>query len=612
MKNIIGALPQNIQGFFEYDSKKSGSLTKSHLRISENAINKPYLIKAADFIVINHPSYLEKYDILRDVKENGFILLNSSNKPKINELNLKLLTEKSIKVYQIDAFKIARENGLNNKICTAMLYALLKVGKFLVDSDVKNIVISELEKTFTKKALLDLNIKMLENIDEKINLISSENFSLTEKSEDSKKLNDNSSEAKFYEDIAHPISINCGDKLPVSLFNSNGSMPTGTSKFEKRNISSCIPDWSSEHCIRCGKCAFVCPHSVIKFNIDNNIDISELDCTGCANCVAACPIKGKALKMKEKDNASKEIPPSNKERKTAPFFDLMKKENYFEFSGACSGCGEAAYVKLLSQLFGDNLVIANATGCSSIYSASYPISPFTRDENGKGVSWASSLFEDNAEFGLGIKIGKELNGDKENVWIVGGDGWAYDIGYGGLDHILSLPYKVRILVLDSETYSNTGGQQSKATSYGATAKLASDKKKTMKKPLSSMLLHYENLFVASVSIGMRNSKAVVDIFEAANNHDGPSIVFAYSSCISHKFNMSESFSHMASAVECGYFPAFIRSSSESKILVNPDFEKLNDFLDSEGRFSLMTDSEKEDLKNSLASRHNTLKKLLED
>lgn len=645
------------QGFFEYDSKKSGSITISHLRFSKQKIKAPYVVTNPSFIAIHNYSFLARYDLISNLKQNGTVLLNTVLKEE--ELSQKLpkrfvdvLKEKNAKFYIIDAEDIALNSGLKNKINTVMQSAFFKLTKLLDEKTIKEKLKNAAIKSYGHKGqnVIDANISAIEQGFENVKKIDINKLVGKVYSESK------SSNNEYYEKYIKPINALEGNKLPVSAFTADGSVPTNTTKLEKRGIASEFPEWKCENCIQCGQCVLACPHSAIRANLVNKdnlknkpnsfetkpalgvkdaeyrIQVSPLDCTGCGVCAKVCPAKQKALIMQsmanhldtEKDNFNYSM---SLKQENSPFStDIAKglqfKKPYFEYSYACAGCGETPYIKLLSTLFGDKMIIANATGCSSIYGGSSPACPFAKDEKGKGPAWANSLFEDNAEFGLGIKLARLAQGDtNSSVWIIGGDGWAYDIGYGGLDHILASGENVNILVLDTEVYSNTGGQSSKSTPTGAFAKFASSGKTTSKKDLGQIAMTYPNVYVASISLGADSTQAI-KAFKEAEAFDGPSIIIAYSPCINHGIDMSGSNYEMKKAVESGYWFLYRRNPKNEKPFTLDSKEpnrSYEDFLLGETRYSALNKTNPENAKKlfekskqDALQRYNKLKKLDEN
>lgn len=659
-----------VQGYFQYDSKKSGGVTKSHLRVSKDDIKSPYYVNKANVVVCTKDSYLLKYDIVDNIKKGGTFILVSNLKGEqllnfIPNKVKKFIIDNEIKFYVIDAFKIASDNNIPNKISAIMETAIFKVANLVKFEPIINKIKDQVRKKFSKKGedVVNSNLKAIDDAIDALCEVEVNITSLNSKEKEQVNLIDDK--------ILNYASRLKGDCLTVKDFikHKDGSFMPGTSKYEKRNIASLLPCWNKENCIECNMCAISCPHAVIrpfiltkeeviKFNLEGKVKeikgkdnlyfymaISLDDCTGCGVCSEVCPAKEKAIKMKE-------IFKEDRKKVSMIFDTVQNKKLYpkntikgsqfekplFEFSGACAGCGQTPYVKLLTQLFGDNLVIANATGCSSIYGASHPSMPYS-------ISWANSLFEDNAEFGFGIKLADELQKDKikkilnksnlseknrmlydnwlenncdekssdelinnfdfneaikleglkkyikpKTPWIIGGDGWAYDIGYGGLDHVLSTGKNVNILVLDTEVYSNTGGQNSKSTRSGATAKFAYNGKNGKKKDLARMAMSYGDVYVASISLG-GNMQQTIKALTEAEKYNGPSLVIAYAPCITHgiKSGMKNSIKEEKLAVESGYWPLFRYNPETDKLTLdykNPDFDKYEEFLNNENRYSM--------------------------
>ncbi|MDD7398529.1 MAG: pyruvate:ferredoxin (flavodoxin) oxidoreductase [Firmicutes bacterium] len=653
------------QAYFAYDSKKSGGITISHLRFSDKPIRSTYLIDQANFVACHNESYVLRYDMLSDLKEGGTFLLNSQWTPEEMDVKLpasikNMIAKKHIKFYTLDGLKVVTALGTTKGVNTVMQAAFFKLANIIPYEDAERYMKEKIKLTYGKKgdAIVNMNYACVDNaIKELVEVKYPESWATTtEGAAPLKVAND-----EYFRTFIAPIAAQEGDKLPVSAFNPNGYVPTGTTKFEKRGIAVSVPEWDPTKCIQCNQCALVCPHAAIRPILSNDlgnkpesfvtkaatgfagyefrIQVSPYDCTGCKNCVAVCPAKEKALTMIplddsiEKDAANWEYSETLKETtaefKTMNVKNSQFKKPLFEFSGACAGCGETPYVKLMSQLFGDRMLIANATGCSSIYGGSAPTCPYTTNDKGRGPAWANSLFEDNAEFGYGMNLaystrrnvlsgyatqlldakvsddfkaalkawidGKEdakaseaardqivallpnemKKADaetkallanieamedcliKKSIWIVGGDGWAYDIGYNGVDHVLASGEDVNILVLDTEVYSNTGGQASKATPAGAVAKFAATGKRTKKKDLALLAMDYGYIYVAQVSMGA-NMQQVVKAMAEAEAYHGPSLVIAYAPCINHgiKGGMENAQQEMKKAVECGYWQLF--------------------------------------------------------
>lgn len=684
-KNIIKILGEDkkvfSQGYFDYDSKKSGSLTISHVRTSTSPINKPYNSEHVNIVLCNNSTFITKYDMTACLKQNGVFLINCGyNSKQLNEIMPVRMKEdiktKNIKVFTIDANKIAKENGLNSKINTVMQTALFEVANLLNKDIALERIKNSIITSYSKKGeeVVNKNLNAIMCVDKNI-----KEFKLkSTKSQNSLSRNNDA----YFNEIIDPINNQKGNDIPVSKFDVTGKMPTSTTRLEKRGIANQIPQWISEKCIQCGRCSMMCPHSCLmgvefeknkktpktlesrkSFTNDKQyrLQVSPLDCTGCGVCSEVCPVKAiimnESLDYRESQkenykyikNIKKNIPEHNTCK------SLQFKPNYFEFSGACAGCGETPYLKLVSQMFGDRMLIANATGCSSIYGGTFPTCPYSKDEDGFGPSWANSLFEDNAEFGYGIAFSKRierenfistlkanktkyskdvksiitkfLNGTdnhsqnkqivlelkkyrqenklklaekeifdnlplfiKQSCWIIGGDGWAYDIGFGGLDHVVASGENINILILDTEVYSNTGGQTSKSTPRGATAKFNSTGKTTMKKDLLSMLMTYKNVYVSQVAMGA-NPDQCIKAFEEAEKFDGPSVILAYAPCINHGYDMRYSQTHVLNSVKSGYNTLFRYSPNLQPNLIVDSFDptmNYREYLDSENRYNILS------------------------
>lgn len=683
-----------VQAYFFYDSKKSGGITVSHLRFGDKPIQSEYLIDAADFIACHNPSYVTRYDMVSDLKDGGAFLLNSewtTLEQLEKELPAKMknaLAKKHARFYVIDAIKIAGQLGLRGKTSTILQSAFFCINKQIMpyeseNPDDKNTAVALMKymayKSFSRKgdAIVQMNYNAIDSAKE--NLIQIDipaSWATTTEGAEMVKLADD----KYFRNVVAPILALEGDKLPSSAFNADGSVPTGTTKFEKRGVAVKVPTWNVEKCIQCNQCAFVCPHATIRpylvadgaskpesfitkpamqakgYNF--RMQVSPLDCMGCGVCADICPVNQKAAAdaakngektAKAEANALNMMPLETVAETEAANWNFaqtlsdvdptviekmadVKKSQFsqplFEFSGACAGCGETPYVKVLTQLFGDRMIVANATGCSSIYGGSSPTCPYTKNKEGHGPAWANSLFEDNAEFGFGMNLaykarrealktkvtalaemwaeypecqailnnwvenmddaegskkaaaalvedlekckndceGEELTlvNDilkakdclvKKSFWIIGGDGWAYDIGYGGLDHVLASGEDVNVLVLDTEVYSNTGGQASKSTPIAAVAKFASGGKRVKKKDLGMIASTYGYVYVAQCAMGSDKAQFVKALKEAEAYH-GPSLIICYAPCINHGINMTKSQSEEKNAVDCGYWQLY--------------------------------------------------------
>ena len=652
------------QGYFAYDSKKSGGLTISHLRFGKTPIQSPYLIDSADFVACHNASYVTRYDVLEGIKDGGVFLLNSPWTVEDMERELpasmkQTIAKKHIRFYNMDAVKLAREVGMGNRINTIMQSAFFKLAEIIPADEAIDYMKAAAKKSYAKKGE-DVVQKNYAAIDIGVTGITEINYPEAWATATSGATAMHVSDDPYFVDFIKPILAQQGDKLPVSKLAADGYVPTGTTKYEKRGIAVEVPMWIPENCIQCNQCALVCPHASIRPFVMTEeteapetfvakkangvgdgklfrIQVSPYDCTGCGSCVNVCPAKTKALKMAplaevekvENDNwnfamdlPTLDLPVNKATVKGSQFLQPM-----FEFSGACAGCGETPYVKLVTQLFGDRMIVANATGCSSIYGGSAPTCPYTVNKQGHGPAWANSLFEDNAEFGFGMNLatthrrerladlirqlaegcGDEVksicnawleNKDdaegsrkaapavvkmaeecmncgcecdeickeiydlrdllvKKSQWIFGGDGGAYDIGYGGLDHVLAMDEDVNVLVMDTEVYSNTGGQSSKATPTGSVAKFAAAGKRTKKKDLGMMAMSYGYVYVAKVCMGANPAQLLKAMVEA-EAYKGPSLIIAYAPCINHgiKAGMSKVQDEAKRAVEAGYWPLY--------------------------------------------------------
>ncbi len=628
---ILGNNSQNfVQGYFEYDSKKSGSLTQSHIRISSSPIKSAYLLKHADVIAINNFSFVHRYDCLKGLKKGGTVLINSIFSGKeldkvLPEGYVRKLKEKKAKLFVINAQKIASESGLGNKINMIMETAMFIACAFLDEKTIVKEIVKEIETTFSSKgkAVVEKNISAIKKVFGQIGNVDYSSFT-GKKTLFTKKGND------FYNQIMSKIERLEGDSIPVSAFNSDGSAPLDTSKFEKRGIALNLPKYIKENCIQCGQCTLACPHSALSSLLIDEKNVSEEDrkdfskaigfedklfrillspedCTGCGVCARTCPALKKALELVGAENLLEEykskyekysVLPQEKQAKfsTDMAKGLQFSPSYFKFSGACAGCGQTAYIKILTMINGTNMMIANATGCSSIYGGTYGSCPYGADESGNGITWANSLFEDNAEFGLGMSLALKYNKQNKKVWIIGGDGWAYDIGYGGLDHVLASGEDVNILVLDNQSYSNTGGQTSKATPTGASIKFSENGKALRKKNLGLLALNYKDVFVGQIALG-KDMTQTIKTLKAAQNYKGPSIVFAYSPCVNQGYDLSRSLEEERQAVDCGFWPLFTYDPEKNTLTLQSQMDEnlYKQFLHNERRFTLTIDNGKEEL-----------------
>ncbi len=714
---IIGEDTNNfIQGYFVYDSKKAGAVTVSHLRFSPRPIRSSYLISKAQFLACHHPSLLERYDMLDTVLPGGIFLLNAHHTAEeIWNFLPRRVAEKIIRdrlrFYLIDAFKVARENEMGARINTIMQVCFFSLSGILSKEQSISEIKKHIEQTYSKKGadIVAMNLKAVDAALDNLHQVQvpiQANGKAVLKKDDviSKKA------PAFVRSVLGEMIAGRGDGLSVGAFPEDGTYPVGTSCWEKRNLAQEIPVWDSDVCIQCGKCAFVCPHGVIRIKIYDpehlnkkpatfkacdfrdrelnhfayTIQVAPEDCTGCALCVDVCPAKNKSETRLKALNMRPQEPLRIPERDnwdfflTLPEFDRRKinsqiiryqqiQQPLFEFSSACAGCGETPYLKLLSQLFGDRLLIANATGCSSIYGGNLPTTPWTKNAEGRGPAWSNSLFEDNAEFGLGMRLSlnqqakrartllKQLSDEvgrdfatsillqeqkdeselydqrakisvlkekltalnvpqaeelltladylvRKSVWAVGGDGWAYDIGYGGLDHVLASGANVKMLVLDTEVYSNTGGQMSKSTPRAAIAKFAAGGKMSSKKDLGLMAMSYRNVYVAQVAMGAKDEQTLKAFLEA-EAYEGPSLIIAYSHCIAHGINMSTALQNQKAAVETGhwllyrYHPDLAKTGQNPLILDSRSPKrKVEEYFSMENRFTMLKKIKPEEAK----------------
>ncbi|MDD3051872.1 MAG: pyruvate:ferredoxin (flavodoxin) oxidoreductase, partial [Candidatus Cloacimonetes bacterium] len=766
-KNSIKIIGDNTdmyaQGYFQYDSKKSGGITRSHLRFGKSPIQSPYLVQNADFIACHNQAFIGRYDLLEGIKEGGVFLLNSnwSKDEVFQNLTLdmqKTIIEKKIKLYNINALEIAEEVGLGGRINTVMQAAFFIISNVLERDSAIAMIKKAIEKSYKKKGsdIIESNWRAVDKTDEALVQISVD--SLPKTSAQIKQLiPDNSDD--FTKNVIERIMREKGDDIPVSQMPLDGFIPTGTAKLEKRGVAPMVPHWISENCIQCNQCSFVCPHAAIRSKLIEEKDLTNApasfktlqamgkdsdkrykiqiyveDCQGCMVCVNECPKQALVAKPIEEERAAGE---SN----NALFFDALPsdvlskmvsvdsvkgsqfKQPLLEFSGACAGCGETPYVKLITQLFGDRMIIANATGCSSIWGGTFPTIPYCKNKDGHGPAWANSLFEDNAEYGFGMRLAVESNrklllsavkkivkdsesdefkemiqeakskGEqaliivngiidfvnclkyaidnwnsssdevKENaakikkmlniaisvctnserkevlnkikelenyfvpksVWAFGGDGWAYDIGYGGLDHVMASNKNINIFVMDTEVYSNTGGQASKATPLGSVAKFAESGKATIKKDLGMMMMSYGYVYVASVAMGA-NKNQLVKALKEAEEFNGPSIVIAYAPCINHGIDMSKSQEEERKAVDSGYWLLYrynpaLKAEGKNPFILDSKEPKasVKDFVNGEKRYSSLNltfpdkvENYRNEMEKFVIERYKKYKKMAEE
>ena len=704
IKIIGGSTNKYCQAYFSYDSKKSGGYTSSHLRFGDNPITSPYLVTTPDFVACHVPSYVDKYDVLKGLKKGGSFLLNSVHDAATTCATLPdamkvYLAKNNINFYIINATKIAAELGLGNRTNTIMQSAFFKIANVIPFEKAVEEMKKAIQKSYGKKGedIVNMNYAAVDaggSAVEKVE-VPAEWASIEVKAAEAAV---DSSRPEFVQKVVDPINALKGDLLPVSAFlgREDGTWDNGTAAYEKRGIAVNVPEWQVDNCIQCNQCAYVCPHAAIRPFLATEeeaaaapegttfkqglgetkaykfrIQVSPLDCAGCNNCVDVCPAKTKALVMKPLESQMnqaekweymtkkvgyKKVVDTTKNVKNSQFAQPL-----FEFSGACAGCGETPYIKTITQLFGDKMMVANATGCTSIYSGSAPSTPYCTNEKGHGPAWANSLFEDNAEFGLGMHIGAEKLRDKveakmremmaecdccseelktamqewidsrystsksaeaseklvpmleacgcegckellsmkdylkkKSQWIIGGDGWGYDIGFGGVDHVLASGMDVNILIVDTEVYSNTGGQSSKSTPVGAVAKFASSGKRIRKKDIGAIAMTYGYVYVAQVSIGASQAQ-LLKVLKEAEAYNGPSLIIAYAPCINHgiKGGMTRTQTVGKQAVECGYwhlwhFNPDLEKEGKNPFVYDskePDWSKFQDFLMKEVRYT---------------------------
>ena len=724
---IIGEeTPNYAQGHFVYDSKKSGARTTSHLRFGPRPILNTYEVQTANFVAVHQFGFLEQYDVLEPAEEGATFLINSPYGPDEVWDHLprhvqEQIVSKKLRFYVIDAYDVAKKTGMGVRINTIMQACFFSISGVLPKDEAIEEIKKAIKKTYGKRGevVVQKNYAAVDAAQEHLHEV---------------KIPDHVTSAiemppvvppeapEFVQEVTARIIAGEGDLLPVSAMPVDGTFPTATTQWEKRDIALEVPVWEPDICIQCGKCALVCPHAVIRSKVydanflagapetfkhadarwkelkgqEYTLQMSVEDCTGCALCVEGCPAKDKSQVGRKAINMAPKLPLLEQEKENWKFFQGLPEyprhdgltfnnvknvqllRPLFEFSGACAGCGETPYVKLLSQLFGDRAVIANATGCSSIYGGNLPTTPYAVDDNGRGPAWSNSLFEDNAEFGFGMRLtldkqmeyahelvdrlrevmGSELadnlldadqsdeagigaqrqrvaelraklegNADpaaqdllsladslvKKSVWILGGDGWAYDIGYGGLDHVLASGRNVNVLVLDTEVYSNTGGQASKATGLGAVAKFAAGGKPTPKKDLGMMAMTYGYVYVAQVAMGSKDAHTI-RAFQEAEAYDGPSLIIAYSHCIAHGIDMAKGLQQQKLAVDSGYWPLYrynpsLKAEGKNPLQLDSRAPKipLKDYIYNETRYRMLVQSNPQAAKRLLALAEESVK-----
>jgi len=718
---IIGDLTDNYaQGYFVYDSKKAGAKTVSHLRFGKNIIRRPYLIRQADFVACHNPSFVEKYDMLANIKQGGtFLLTSMHSKDKVwdtlpKEMQ-KQIIDKKLKFYCIDAISIAQKLGLGARINVIMQTAFFKISNIIPIEKTVDYIKKAIEKSYGKKGkkVVDMNNAA---VDAALSEVYEIQIPQTVTSKFSMPPAVPNDAPKFVKEVVGEIIADRGDAIPVSKMPADGKFPSATTQYEKRNIAVDIPVWEPNICIQCGQCSLVCPHATIrvkaydKKHLDKapktfksadakgkefvgmkwTVQVAPEDCTGCGNCVMVCPAQEKDADKKPTGkkaiNMALQEPLRMSERENYDYFLSIPNTDHtlyklntvkgsqlaqplFEYSGACAGCGETPYVKLLTQLFGDRALIGNATGCSSIYGGNLPTTPYAVGPDGRGPAWSNSLFEDNAEFALGMRLAVDkfreyavelvdraaakgcvdsnLAGEikasvaandpttaeiekqrgrvekikaackgkdcpeckqllsvadylvRKSVWAVGGDGWAYDIGYGGLDHVLASGRNVNVLVLDTEVYSNTGGQMSKSTPRAAVAQFAASGKPVAKKDLTMLAMTYGSIYVAKIALGASSVQAV-KAFVEAENYNGPSLIVAYSHCIAHGYDLVQGYEHQKQAVASGYWPLYrynpeLKATGQNPLQLDSKEPtvKFEDYAYSENRYRTLKGSNPE-------------------
>ena len=710
------------QGYFVYDSKKAGAVTVSHLRFGPRPIRSTYLVSSANFIACHQTQFLERIDMLEDLAPGGTFLLNAPDDFELPRNVVDQLIAKDAHLFTIDASRVARESGLGNRINTIMQVCFFATANVMPIEEALEAIRDAIKKTYGKKGekVVNMNLRAVDAAVE--NLRNPEGR--TPSSAQPRESAAYAAKPEFVSDVLIPIIAGRGDQLPVSAMPCDGTFPSATAKYEKRNLAQEIPVWDPTSCIQCGKCAMVCPHAAIRIKaydedklkdapptfkslepmhkdwagLAYTIQVAPEDCTGCSICVDVCPAKSKTVPDRKSLYMQPQAPLREDERTNWDWFlgipdvDRSKlnpslirhqqlQQPLFEFSGACAGCGETPYVKLLTQLFGDRIVVANATGCSSIYGGNLPTTPWSTNADGRGPAWANSLFEDNAEFGLGFRLSIDKQRDfaielleslapalgdnlagaiieskqedeaeifeqrkrvellkirlrrlelmtrmhkldvsdeqqllaladllvKKSVWVVGGDGWAYDIGFGGLDHVIASGRNVKILVLDTEVYSNTGGQMSKSTPRAAVAKFAAGGKPAKKKDLGLIAMTYGHVYVASVAMGARDEHTLKAFIEA-ENYNGPSLIIAYSHCVAHGYDMATALQHQKALVDSGQWLLYRYNPDRARKGENPlqldsrgIKHPVEKFLRMENRFNQLLKHDNEESREMIAA-----------